>query len=85
MIKEFLIEKFQRIVGKENVLTTSEALKAYSYDGTTSWIHEPDVVIFPTSTKEISERWNKRKRRLGANRGRHCHVLHQDEQDIEDR
>jgi glycolate oxidase len=55
MIKESLIEKFEKIVGKDNVLTTPEALKAYSYDGTTSWIHEPDVVIFPTSTKEISE------------------------------
>ena len=55
MIKESLIGEFQRIVGKENVLTTPEALKAYSYDGTTSWIHEPDVVVFPTSTKEISE------------------------------
>jgi len=31
-----------------------EALKAYSYDGTSSWIHEPDIVLFPTSTQEIS-------------------------------
>ena len=26
---------------------SKEALRAYSYDGTTSWIHEPDVVLFP--------------------------------------
>jgi len=55
MIKESLVGEFKKIVGKENVLTTPEALKAYSYDGTTSWIHEPDVVVFPTTTKEISE------------------------------
>ena len=55
MIKESIVTELQKIVGKENVLTTPEALKAYSYDGTTNWIREPDVVVFPTSTKEISE------------------------------
>jgi len=54
MLKESLISEFQKIVGKDNVLTSPEALKAYSYDGTTSWIHEPDVVVFPTSTDEVS-------------------------------
>jgi glycolate oxidase len=54
MIKESLISEFEKIVGKENVLTSPEARKAYSYDGTTSWIHEPDVVVFPTKTQEIS-------------------------------
>ncbi|MCK9363588.1 MAG: FAD-binding protein [Syntrophales bacterium] len=55
MISESLIGEFQKIVGKENVLTTPEALKAYSYDGTTNWIHEPDVVVFPTTTQAVSE------------------------------
>jgi glycolate oxidase len=55
MMKEAILADLQKIVGKENVLTTPEALKAYSYDGTTTWIHEPDVVVFPTSSKEISE------------------------------
>src|SRR5271157_5555522 len=54
MIKESLIAEFRGIVGKENVLTSSEALKAYSYDGTTNWIHEPDVVVFPTSASQVS-------------------------------
>jgi len=27
----------------------------YPYDGTTNWIHEPDVVVFPKSANEISE------------------------------
>ncbi|OQC48045.1 MAG: putative FAD-linked oxidoreductase [Deltaproteobacteria bacterium ADurb.Bin026] len=55
MIKESLINEFQKIVGKDNVLTSPEALKAYSYDGTSNWVREPDVVVFPTSTKEISD------------------------------
>lgn len=55
MIKESVIAELQKIVGKENVKTEKEALKVYSYDGTSSWQHEPDVVVFPTSTKEISE------------------------------
>ncbi len=54
MINASLIGEFQQIVGKENVLTSSEALKAYSYDGTTNWIHEPDVVVFPTTTQQVS-------------------------------
>jgi glycolate oxidase len=55
MIKESSMSEFERIVGKENVLKSPEALKAYSYDGTTSWIHEPDVVLFPTTAVQISE------------------------------
>ena len=55
MIAETLIGEFEKIVGKENVLKSPEALKAYSYDGTTSWIHEPDVVLFPTVTEQISK------------------------------
>jgi glycolate oxidase len=54
MLKESLISELQKIVGKDNVLTAPEAMKAYSYDGTTSWIHEPDVVVFPTTTDEVS-------------------------------
>lgn len=54
MIKESLVGEFEQIVGKENVLISKEALRAYSYDGTTSWIHEPDVVVFPTSTRQVA-------------------------------
>lgn len=54
MMKESVIGELEKIVGKENVLTSKEALRAYSYDGTTTWIHEPDVVVFPTTTQQIS-------------------------------
>jgi glycolate oxidase len=55
MMKESIIAQLEKAVGKENVLTSPEALKAYSYDGTSSWIHEPDVVVFPTTTQQVSE------------------------------
>jgi glycolate oxidase len=54
MLKESLIAELEKIVGKEGLLASSEALRAYSYDGTTSWQHEPDVVVFPASASEIS-------------------------------
>jgi glycolate oxidase len=54
MIKESVVGELEKIVGKEDVLRSKEALKAYSYDGTTSWIREPDIVVFPTSAQEIS-------------------------------
>lgn len=54
MFNQHILTQLQTIVGKENILTSPESLKAYSYDGTTNWIHEPDVVVFPTTADEIS-------------------------------
>ncbi|OPY13895.1 MAG: putative FAD-linked oxidoreductase [Syntrophus sp. PtaB.Bin001] len=54
MINESVIGELQKIVGRENVLTTTENLKTYSYDGTSSWIHDPDVVVFPKTAEQIS-------------------------------
>src|SRR5512133_4222918 len=54
MLQESVIQELKSIVSAENVLTSPESLKAYSYDGTTNWIHEPDVVVFPTTTEQIS-------------------------------
>lgn len=54
MIAEGLLDELTGIVGKENILSSREALKAYSYDGTTSWIREPDAVLLPTTSQEIS-------------------------------
>ncbi len=55
MIDARHINRLRRIVGKENVLTSKEDMVAYSYDGTAMWSHQPDVVVFPTNTAEISE------------------------------
>ncbi len=41
------------IVGKNNVLTTEEDLKLYSYDATSTWSHMPDLVVFPTETAHV--------------------------------
>jgi glycolate oxidase len=55
MIQKKIIKDLVRIVGKADVLVEKEDLVAYSYDGTTSWTHEPDAVVFPTSAREIAE------------------------------
>lgn len=48
-----IIGDLKRIVGKENVLTSEEDRKVYSYDGTSNWAHKPDVVVFPTETEHV--------------------------------
>lgn len=55
MIAKGIVDELRKIVGKDDVLTEKEDLVSYSYDGTTTWAHEPDVVVFPTSAQEISE------------------------------
>jgi glycolate oxidase len=55
MLKADIYKKLERIVGKDRVLTAKEDLATYSYDGTTTWSHPPDVVVFPTETSQISQ------------------------------
>ncbi len=55
MIEKKVISQLEKIVGKEAVLTSKEDLNAYSYDGTTTWTHLPDVVVLPTTTEQVSE------------------------------
>jgi glycolate oxidase len=55
MIDAKKIDKLRKIIGKENVLDSVEQMVAYSYDGTAMWSHLPDVVVFPTNTKDVSE------------------------------
>jgi len=54
MIRESVISKLLSILDKKRVSTCRETLKAYSYDGTTNWISEPDMVVFPSTAEEIS-------------------------------
>lgn len=42
-----------KIVGKNNVLTSKEDLKLYSYDAASIWRHMPDIVVFPTETSHV--------------------------------
>jgi glycolate oxidase len=54
MIKESVISELSSILSNKRIGTSREMLKAYSYDGTTNWISEPDVVVFPSTAEEIS-------------------------------
>jgi glycolate oxidase len=55
MLEKKLISQLRKIVGKDSVLTSKEDLNAYSYDGTTTWAHLPDVVVLPTTTEQVSQ------------------------------
>jgi len=54
-LEKRVLDALVQIVGKEDILTEKEDLASYAYDGTTSWIHEPDIVVFPTTTQEVSD------------------------------
>jgi glycolate oxidase len=54
MIDKKFIAELSKIVGKEAVLTSKEDLNAYSYDGTATWVHMPDVVVLPTTAEQVS-------------------------------
>jgi glycolate oxidase len=53
MAYEQITSHLANIVGRSNVLTSDEDCKVYSYDGTSHWIHKPDVVVFPTETRHV--------------------------------
>jgi glycolate oxidase len=55
MIEKKVISQLQKIAGKGAVLTSKEDLNAYSYDGTTTWAHMPDVVVLPTTAEQVSQ------------------------------
>ena len=55
MLEKNIISQLEKIVGKEAVLTAKEDLNAYSYDGTATWAHMPDVVVLPTTTEQVSQ------------------------------
>jgi len=50
-----IITQLRKIVGESAVLTSKEDLNAYSYDGTTTWAHTPDVVVLPTTAQQVSQ------------------------------
>jgi len=63
---EKIIREITGIVGKENVNTTLEERKCYSFDARVDGA-VPDVIVFPSSAEEVSKILklaNIRKRRL---------------------
>lgn len=55
MLDKKLISQLRKIVGEDAVLTSKEDLTTYSYDGTTTWTHMPDVVVLPLTTEQVSQ------------------------------
>jgi glycolate oxidase len=55
MLKQEIIRQLESIVGKESILTAKEDMATYSYDGTTTWSHPPEVVVLPNTTEQISK------------------------------
>jgi len=53
MAYEQFTSRLTEIVGRANVLTSEEDRKVYSYDGTSTWSHKPDLVVFPTETAQV--------------------------------
>ncbi len=54
MIDKKIITELRKTVGENAVMTSKEDLNAYSYDGTTTWAHPPDVVVLPTTAEQVS-------------------------------
>ena len=54
-IESAILDRFIDTVGKEDSFTEKEEMAAYAYDATSLWVHEPDVVLFPRTTEQISE------------------------------
>ena len=50
-----IIAQLEKIVGRRVVLTSKEDLTTYSYDGTATWAHMPDVVVLPTTAEQVSQ------------------------------
>ncbi len=55
MLEKKIITQLRKVVGKDAVLTSKEDLNAYSYDGTATWAHTPDVVVLPTTAEQVSQ------------------------------
>ncbi len=53
MAYEEIVSQLAGVVGSTNVLTSEEDRKVYSYDGTSTHVHKPDVVVFPTETEHV--------------------------------
>lgn len=53
MVAQEIIRRLSGIVGKDNVRASEEDRRVYSYDGTSTWMHMPDLVVFPTETAHV--------------------------------
>jgi len=49
-----ILKKIETIVGRDGVLTSETDLESYSFDATSNWQSLPQVVVFPTTTDQVS-------------------------------
>ena len=49
-----IIKQLERITGRDGVLKSPEDLAVYGYDGT-FLDHNPDIVVLPRTTQQVSE------------------------------
>jgi len=54
-MQQFNITDLKKIVGEDNVMTSTEDLFSYSYDATPGHSHMPDAVVTPANTNEVSQ------------------------------
>jgi len=54
MLSSSVIKRLQKIVGKENVLTSPEEMETYAYDATAMWQHRPEAVVLPRDAAQVS-------------------------------
>lgn len=52
---ESIVKQFEAIVSKQNVERSQMSLYSYSYDATPNFQHNPDLVISPRNTEEVSK------------------------------
>jgi glycolate oxidase len=55
MINPALLDELKEIAGSNNVLAKKEDLFSYSYDGTSHYMHMPDVVVLPLTAEQVSK------------------------------
>ena len=55
MVKPSLIKEFQKLIGKENVLTSDADLQSYGYDSTVMEAVIPALVLCPDRTESLGE------------------------------
>ena len=53
MLKKRIVQKLTKIVGEENILTSTEDLTCYSYDAVNQKFC-PEAVVFPGSAEEVA-------------------------------
>ncbi len=49
-----VIARLKKAVANGQVSFSREILRSYSYDATTNWTHQPDVVVLPVTANEVS-------------------------------